>query len=110
MEKAGYTQFKIQDSRTGESFYIDNSDFLTPFQEKQMATQPDFMLEYAQYLKQHFESQGHRHLEIFVESYVAINGRRSQTYIDPQVNLLEYKDNFEHKNWIKPFNDTIKGI
>jgi hypothetical protein len=110
MEKAGYAQFKIQDSRTGEAFYIDNSDFLTPFQEKQMATQPDLMLEYAQFLKQHFESQGHQHLEIYVESYVAINGRRSQTYINPQVNLLEYKDNFEHKNWIEPFNDTIKGI
>ena len=110
MEKAGYAQFKIVNSDTGEAFYVDNSDFLTAFQEKQMATQPDFILEYAQFLKKHFESQGHQNLKIYVDSYVAINGRRSKTYIDPQVNLLDYKDNFKHKNWILPFDDTIEGI
>jgi hypothetical protein len=110
MEKAGYAQFRVVNSSSGEAFYVDNSDFLTTFQEKQMATQPDFMVEYAHFLKNHFESLGHHNLEIYVESYVAINGRRSQTYIDPQVNLLEYEDNLEHKNWIIPFHDTIKGI
>ncbi len=110
MEKAGYAQFKIVNSDTGEAFHVDNSDFLTAFQEKQMATQPDFILEYAQFLKKHFESQGHQNLKIYVDSYVAINGRRSKTYIDPQVNLLDYKDNFKHKNWILPFDDTIEGI
>lgn len=110
MEKAGYAQFRVVNPKSGEAFYVDNSDFLTALQEKQMATQPDFILEYAQFLKAHFEAQGHRNLEIYVDSYVAINGRRSQTYIDPKVNLLECADNFKHKNWILPFNDTIKGI
>ena len=110
MEKAGYAQFKIVDGNTGKAFHVDNSDFLTSFQEKQMATQPDFILEYAQFLKRHFESQGYENLEIYVESFVAMNGRKSRAYIDPQVNLLEYKDTFKHKNWILPFHETIKGI
>jgi hypothetical protein len=97
-------------SDTGDAFHVDNSDFLTAFQEKQMATQPDFILEYAHFLKKHFELQGHQNLEIYVESYVAINGRRSRSYIDPRINLLDYKDNFKHKNWILPFDDTIQGI
>ncbi len=37
MEKAGYAEFKVVDSKTGKRFYVDNSDFLSPFQEKQMA-------------------------------------------------------------------------
>ena len=42
MEKMGYANFKIVDKNTGDSFYINNEDFLTPFQEKQMSFQPEF--------------------------------------------------------------------
>ncbi len=89
MEKTGYANFKIQNTRTGKRFYVDNGDFLTGFQQKQMATQPDFIIEYGQYLGRHFESQGHQHVGVFVESYVALNGRPSQQYIDPQVDLMQ---------------------
>jgi len=110
MEKAGYASFKIVDKATGKRFYVDNSDFLTPFQEKQMSTQPDFILEYAHYLKAHFESQGHENLQVFVESYVAMNGRRSRPYIDPDVDLTQFNESFRHKPWILPFDDTIRGL
>ncbi len=110
MEKAGYANFKIVDKETGKRFYVDNTDFLTPFQEKQMATQPDFILEYAHYLKNHFEGQGHQNIGVYVESYVALNGRRSQPYIDPEVDLTEFRESFKHKPWILPFGDEIKGL
>ena len=110
MEKAGYAQFKIVDKESGKWFYVDNADFLSPFQEKQMSFQPDFVLEYAQYLKKHFESQGHQNIAIYVESYVTLNGRRSKPYIDPKVDLTQEKESFEHKKWILPFEDEIKGI
>lgn len=110
MEKAGYATFKVVDEVTGKRFYVDNRDFLTPFQEKQMSTQPDFMLEYAHYLKAHFESQGHKNLQVFVESHVALNGRRSRPYIDPEADLTQFNESFKHKTWILPFNDEIKGI
>ena len=110
MEKAGYAQFKVVDGKTGKRFYVDNSDFLTPFQEKQMSFQPDFILEYAQFLADHFEKDGHKNIEIYVDSYVALNGRKSAPYIDPEVNLLNFADSFEHKKFILPFDDEIKGL
>jgi len=110
MEKAGYAQFKVVDGKTGKWFYVDNSDFLTPFQEKQMSFQPDFILEYAQYLQRHFEGQGHQNIEIYVESQVTLNGRRSTEFIDPTVNLVNEKESFYPKKWITPFKDDIKGI
>ena len=110
MEKAGYAQFKVVDAETDRRFYVDNSDFLTPFQEKQMAFQPDFMLEYAHFLADHFRKDGHENIEIYVESYVALNGRKSRPYIDPDVNLLNFANSFRHKTFILPFNDEIKGL
>jgi len=110
MEKAGFAQFKVVDAKTEERFYVDNSDFLTPFQEKQMSFQPDFILEYAHFLADHFKKQGHENIEIYVENYVGLNGRKSAPYISPDVNLLNFADSFKHKTFILPFNDEIKGL
>src|SRR5690606_5895818 len=110
MEKAGYAQFKIVDAESGKRFYVDNSDFLTPFQEKQMSFQPDFIVEYAHFLADHFEKDGHQNLEVYVESFVALNGRKSTPYIDPNANLLRYINNFDHKPYILPLQDEIKGL
>lgn len=110
IEKTGYAEFKVVNGKTGKSFLVNNSDFLTPLQEKEMSTQPDFILEYAHYLGQHFESQGHENSEIYVDSYVALNGRRSQRFIDPDVDLLKQKESFKPKNWILPLKDEIKGL
>lgn len=110
MEKSGYAQFKIVNGETGRWFYVDNTDFLTPFQEKQMAFQPDFILEYAHFLKEHFEADGHKQVQVYVDCQVALNGRLSTTFIDPQVDLSQEKESFKHKNWITPFKDEIKGI
>ena len=110
MEKSGYAQFKIVDGETGKWFYVDNSDFLTTFQEKQMAFQPDFILEYAHYLKEHFEKDGHKKVRVYVDSQVSLNGRLSTTFINPQIDLAKEKESFLHKNWIIPFTDEIKGI
>jgi len=108
MEKAGFTNFRVVNTKTGSSFMVDNKDFLTPFQEKQMSYQPDFILEYAHYLGNHFKSQGHKNIAIFADSYVALNGRLSTRYVNPKVDLYQQKENFKHKDWIVPFSSKIK--
>ena len=110
MEKSGYAQFKIVDKVSGRRFYVDNSDFLTPLQEKQMSFQPDLILEYAHYLRNHFEAQGHQNVGVYGEVQVALNGRLSTQFIDPLVDLAQEKESFKHKTWISPFKDEIKGI
>ncbi|MEM0518426.1 HTTM domain-containing protein [Aequorivita flava] len=110
MEKAGYAQFKIKNTETGEQFLVDNTDFLSPFQEKQMSTQPDFILQYAHFLGNHFKAQGHQNVAVYAESYVALNGRLSQPYVNPNTDLMKKRESFRRKDWILPFNDTIKGF
>ncbi|WP_025741315.1 HTTM domain-containing protein [Aquimarina pacifica] len=110
IEKMGHTTFKIVDKKTNASFYVNNTDFLTPLQEKQMSFQPDFILEYAHYLGDHFTAQGYKEVQVFAESYVALNGRLSQPFVDKEVDLYREKESFKHKHWILPFKDDIKGL
>lgn len=110
MEKAGYTEFKVTDALTNKTIHVNNSEFLTRFQEKQMSFQPDFIIQYAHHLHDFYQKQGINNPIVTVESYVALNGRLSQRYIDPKINLAKEHDTFQHKNWILPFNDTIKGF
>ena len=110
VEKKGATDFKITDSISKKYFYVNNRDFLTAFQEKQMSFQPDFILEYAHFLGNHFKGQGHQNIQVFADSYVGLNGRLSQRFIDPKVNLFIKKESFKHKKWVIPLNDEIKGF
>lgn len=110
MEKMGYTEFRVTDAVSKKTIYVDNSKFLTRFQEKQMSFQPDFIIQYANHLHNFYKKQGVHNPIVTVESYVALNGRLSRRYIDPNINLAQEYDTFQHKNWILPFNETIKGF
>jgi hypothetical protein len=110
IEKAGYTTFKIVDNATGNSELVDNSLYLTKFQEKQMSFQPDMIIEYAHYLGDIYKKKGFKDVSVYAESYVTLNGRPSQRFIDPEVDLYNEKINFKNKNWILPFKDEIKSF
>lgn len=109
MEKAGFAEFTVIDSQ-GNKVVVNNNDFLTPLQEKMMATQPDMILQYAGVLKNYFEQQGFQSPQVYVDSYVALNGRLGRTFVDPSVDLSKENESFRHKSWITPFNDEIKGF
>ena len=103
MEKTGYAVFKIQEKDSSEWFLVQNQDFLTTLQEKQMATQPDLILQYAHYLKNHFDEQGHDDVEVYVDSYVSVNGSPSKRFIDPVTNLADEVEGWKTKKWILPY-------
>jgi hypothetical protein len=109
MEKAGHAQFIVRDS-TGKTVAVENANFLTTLQEKMMSTQPDMILQYAHILKEHYEKEGFRSPEVYVDSYVTLNGRLGNPLIDPNTDLAKQKDTFHHKSWVLTFNDEIKGL
>lgn len=111
MEKAGYAQFIVKDISSQEEWFVQNSDHLTPFQEKQMSFQPDFILEYAHYLKEFYErSKGHNGLEVYVDSYVALNGSSSRPYVKSDVDLTKCQRGWRHKDWILDFDAPVYGL
>lgn len=110
VEKGGFVQYKIVNPESGNWFYVDHSKFLTDYQEKQLRTQADFILEFAHFLEQYYKDKGIKNPEVYVNSYIALNGRLSQRYIDPKVDLTKVKDSWKHKDWIMPFKDKIYGF
>lgn len=109
MEKAGYAQFTVKD-RDGKQAVVNNHEFLTPLQEKMMSTQPDMMLQYAHMLKAHYLQKGFSAPQVFVDSYVALNGRLGRPLADPAVDLAAQSESFRSKSWIIPLEDEIKGL
>ncbi|MCS5662679.1 MAG: HTTM domain-containing protein [Flavobacteriales bacterium] len=103
MEKAGTAFFYVTDPKTGKRGEVNNCQFLTPTQEKMMATQPDLILQYAHMIKQEVESRGLKDPIINAEVYVTLNGSRSKLFIDPKVNLAALEDDLKHKDWILDF-------
>lgn len=103
MEKAGYVTFHINDPATGRKGQIANHEYLTPQQEKMVATQPDMILQFAHYLADELKSKGLTDPEIRAESWVTLNGHRSRPFTDTAVDLTKEKASLRPKTWILPF-------
>lgn len=111
MEKAGYINYRVVIPRQNRDFRAEPSEFLTPLQEKQLAFQPDFILEFAHFLEQHYREKFEvRDVEVYADCHVALNGRASRRYIDPEIDLTEVERGWHHKNWILAFHGDIKGL
>ncbi len=100
MEKAGTATFYVKDSLTNKEGEVVNSEFLTADQEKQMAMQPDMILQFAKFLAKHYEKQGVVNPQVRVETYITINAKPSKLLINPAINLVEITDSFAEKTWI----------
>jgi len=105
MEKAGTAFFYVQDSKTKKEIEVDNKMYLTYMQEKQMATQPDMMVDYAKFLKKEFEQKGFIHPKVRAQSFVTLNGKGSVPFINDTVDLSLQSNSFlKNKTWINAFN------
>jgi hypothetical protein len=109
IEKAGYAQFSVKDIH-GKQLIVDNHEFLTPLQEKMMATQPDMILQYAHILHDYYSENGFQSPQVYVDSYVALNGRLGKPLVNPLIDLALERESFRHKPWILPFDNEIKGL
>lgn len=114
MEKAGTCIFYVCDGDRRRSVEINNREYLTPFQEKMMSTQPDMILQFAHHLAEVYrhkkiEINGKafyfRNPKVYVDAFVTLNGRPSQRFIDPEVDLAQQPQNWKHKTWILPFKE-----
>lgn len=101
-EKAGIAFFYVKDSKTGKEIQIENAEFLNTYQEKQMSTQPDMILQFAHFLGKTYEKRGFYQPQVRAEVYVTLNARPSKLLINPKIDLTKEKDSFLPKNWIIP--------
>lgn len=101
LEKSGIATFTVRDPHTGRQTEVTNRVYLTEYQEKQMAIQPDFILQYAHHLARSFERE-HGFIDPIVTAdvHVAVNGRISRRLIDPSTNLAAQPFDWRPRPWI----------
>jgi hypothetical protein len=101
MEKAGYISFQVEDLSSGGRNVERVSDYLSPNQEKMMATQPDMILDFVAYLEKLYQDKGLDQISIYADSWVSLNGRGSTRYISPEIDLLQLsKKERIQRSWI----------
>jgi hypothetical protein len=66
-----------------------------------MAMQPDLIVQYAHWLRQHYQQQGMEVAKVRAEVYVTLQGKPSRLYFDPQLNLLELNHR-DFPAWLYP--------
>lgn len=108
MEKAGTATFYVKDKVSGREGVVNNRDFLNAHQEKQMAMQPDMILQFAHFLKNHYAAQGMREPAVRAEVHVTLNARPSRLLIDPATDLGLVADGWAHKTWLLPDEGGLK--
>ena len=106
MEKAGWATYYIQNDQ-GEEREFPVGDFLTPNQEKMMATQPDLMLATAKHIQEIWNDAKGENVRVRAEVWASLNGRRSQLMIDPFVDLTALKNDWGQRTFVLPLDSVI---
>jgi hypothetical protein len=100
--KGGAVTFLVRQPETGRVFHVNPREYLTPFQENEMASQPDLILQLAHRIRRDFEDRGYGAVEVRAEAKVSLNGRRGALLVDPDVDLTTVRDGLAAATWILP--------
>ena len=97
-ERNGFIHIRIKDLKAGEESLYDYRKNLTDKQIQNLATKPDFIWQYCQYIKEEFNGKD---IAIFINCKNSINRKEYKTLIDPKFDMAKAKwDYFRHNEWL----------
>lgn len=99
-EKQGSVTF-VARFANGKRLEVPPTKYVTPRQEREMAGQPDLILQLARHIADDLEARGYRDFAIHVETKISLNGRVGHPMIDPEVDLRTISD-FGPRDWVLP--------
>lgn len=100
--KAGSQTFTVVDANTGLSERVNKSSHLTRKQMRSLNTKPDFIWQFAQYLKKYYAQQD-KEVQVYVKGVVSVNGKPRQALVNDTIDLANVKwQHFKHSDWLLP--------
>ncbi len=100
--RQGKAVFTVVDKNDGTRIQIDLNEYLTRKQQRRMAAYPDFVWQFAQYLKKQYAESG-REVAIYADTRVRVNNHPYTPLIDSRVDLGSVAWNpWKHHSWILP--------
>ncbi len=101
-EKNGSVTFLVREPGSGRVWHVAPREYLTRLQEREMAGQPDLILQLAHHIRDDFARRGRGAVEVRVDALASLNGRRLAPLVDPGVDLAAVRDGLAPAPWITP--------
>ena len=101
-EKNGSLTYLVREKTTGRVRHVSPRNYLTRIQEREISTQPDLILQLGHHIRDDFERRGFGPVEVRVDAFVSLNGRKLARLIDPDVDLGSIEDGVGQAPWILP--------
>jgi len=106
IEKAGSLEYEVH--KGDQRFFVFPRKELPPFQYRMLTTQPDMIHDYALELAKRYSAEDGESVQVYARSVIWFNGRKSQPYIDPNIDLAAEDKGFHHKSWILPLGFSLE--
>lgn len=101
-EKNGVVSYRVRVPGRATDRRVEPSQYLTDHQEREMSGQPDLIVQLAHRIAKDFAAKGHNGVEVRVDAWVSLNGRRARRLIDPDVDLTTVILGLATAPWILP--------
>lgn len=98
-EKSGSLAYHVV-RPDGQRQIVTPHEYLTEAQYREMAGQPDLILQLAHRIRDDMNARGLGPVQVFAESWVSLNGRAAKPLIKPDVDLAQVEDGLGVANWI----------
>lgn len=105
-EKNGSVSYRVRWRDADHELRVPPSQYLTSHQEREMAVQPDLILQLAHRIAADFEREGYEDVQVRADVWASLNGRRAARLIDPGVDLAKERDTLALMRWITPRPST----
>lgn len=100
--RSGSITFRVVNTEAKDTILINLNDYLTKKQQRRVACYPDFIWQFAQYLKKEYAQKGDN-VQVFAKNKVRVNQAPRRELIDPNVDLANVPwKHFAHNDWILP--------
>ena len=104
MEKNGFTSIIVKDPLKNIQYEVNQDEYLTPFQQQQMKSQPDMILQFVKHIGGEFTDKNGYAPNVFVDSRMSLNGRRSQEFTNKTIDIYSLQNPMEY-NWVTEFKE-----
>jgi vitamin K-dependent gamma-carboxylase len=109
-DKEGRVEFLVVDADDRRRMWrVKPEEFLTRRQASKIAGIPDMLLQFAHFLKHHWQTHyGVKNPEVTASAWVSLNGRRPALLLDPNRDLAKVQRDLRPGDWILPLREPLK--
>jgi len=107
-EKDTGIRFFIHHKRSNRLGLLKLSDFLGERQLSRMAKDPDMILDFVHFVRDHYLDHGEGEVEIRVLALASLNGRKPQLLMDPTINYAAVDRVWGTQPWIIPLHEPLR--